>query len=74
MILIMTVFLSMLLGFQRKVIGLLVEICDGLKNLQIAHQAEGTIYDQATTLEELERLEESLRSTEERQKLVGFVN
>lgn len=54
--------------------GLLVEIRDGLKDLKIAHQTEDTVNNQATTLEKLEHLEESLISTEERQKLVGFVN
>ena len=52
---------------------LLVEIRDGLKDLKIANQTEDTVHDQATTLEELEQLEESLKSTEERQKLVGFI-
>ena len=63
-------FFNMHLGFHRKVMELLVEIQDWLKDLD--SPTEDTEYSQATTLEELEHLEESLKSTEERQKL-GFV-
>lgn len=60
------------LEFQRKVLELLVEIRDGLKDLNLKDAETTTLPAQVTTIEELTQLDETLSSATERQTLVGF--
>ncbi len=63
------------LEFQRKVLELLVAICDWLQELKLNKDTETSttpLPAQVTTIEELNLLDETLSSATERQKLVGF--